>query len=308
MLKKSIRSTSFILLLVLFLQLTNSIPVLASNNMENQEDIYLDKFYNEDIYSFDELENMQNTVIINEYDTLMNAKKEIQKNRNLFNQEEIDEIKDIDPIDHILDLNNLSDKELQLEGYSEENIQNIRGIANNTITPTPEILRSVSAKLAVYLDPSRLTRNNGRTTGYVIANWAWSNKPFYTGATDTIAWGWGKNMTRDSFNTRIFYRNTVNDEREYVIRTITDYSPNSGCATNFPLIKSFGEYYVHFAERGRSYIELTNYDSYVDGLEVNFVYAHPRINISGISVSWTGASINIDGSADEMKKSTTLFH
>lgn len=103
-------------------------------------------------------------------------------------------------------------------------------------------------------------------------------------------------MNRSDINTGTYIRDET-------FNYITDSSANSGCSSTFRLSDN-----GQVALSGRAYLQLKSYDSYGDGVEITFAYAHPTINFGGVSVSWSDASIDISGNADIFRARSAMYH
>lgn len=275
----------------------------------------MDAFLNEPILTFSEMSKNPAAITVNEYDSLPEKIYLDKENENIT----IKSINHNDSISKSLikdytlsrdklaytkvrELNKLDDLKLQNMGYNEDSINLIRKISTNEISPTSTQYMALFASLTIIPRDGTLDANN---SGFVIYDWSWDKAPVLAGLHDTIAFGWGKNMTRTGYNVRL-KRSDMNTRtyiRDETFNYITDSSANPGCSSTFRLTDN-----GQVALSGRAYLQLKSYDSYVDGVEITFAYAHPTINFGGVSVSWSGASIDISSNADIFRSRSAMFH
>lgn len=238
----------------------------------------------------------------------------------LIDKAKSDGIFEINEFDFVITLQEMDDYELEEQGYSESEIQEIRNFdfkeelrkryTENSIEDLKKQGYSINQddiSKALDGDPDAMRRlsstlrynmfrgNAGYSSNFsyldVWVEWEWSTMPLFT-HTDIIAFTWSKDYSSsDASYSKVFYQ-YMGDRKDTKKYGINGKSPGKGCDFQIPLTHPNNSNWV--GKSGEVYLSL--YDrSEIKNAEVAMKYAH-KLFTGQLSVTYPGGlSIRFEG-------------
>lgn len=243
-----------------------------------------------------------------EYDMLLQIKEEkkqlenalpLSVSENVEQQEEyIEELKSFNPEEAILIRASIPEEQLQIMGYTNEQIAILKEYDGSPIEENPQ-LRAVLGKLWATI----LKLDYSKNSAAARFSWKWTNQPIITGVfSDIVSCAWRgvgrdnqeETMTIDLNNSTCNVKYVSEDgslSDKYVTYDINDKDPQRNAEVKFRLTDS-----GRWAESGYFdvYIEEEATVNNMDTSLFIFAYGHTNFTVSpSISVSGSGPSLGL---------------
>ena len=206
-----------------------------------------------------------------------------QSDQELINQgytkNEIEEIRNLDPEKELLKRAQMDSNTLKNMGYSDKQIETFKKYRNKSNCITQEDITILASKMTVNTSHSGFTHSSANgTRAYVHFTWAWSSLPLFR-LNDMVAFRWGKGFSSSTSasSLKVTYRNETTGLTDSKTFYIAGKEPNVGCHFKFPVNKLE---YGGDAISGRATVLLTEPDKNISTFEVVGAYGHTSINIA----------------------------
>lgn len=248
--------------------------------------------------------DLETTVTISEYEMIKQLREEYEKNSKYkeMTEDEIDNLKnyEADYVKHIEEMNKLTDDELKILGYNQEQINAIRNFDG-----TDEYIAKSSARVSLSISKNSSSYSGGKTKLNVKVRFVWSGVPTFL-FKDGFGVTNGEGMYFDNLQTLFTttYISTTNSQRTYKGNLKRTDSGNTGATTTFQVYRSEGplRYYLKSGSANVPLNRAAKLKQCGIGIAYGHSYFYPNISVS---VSGTGNSVGISFSSKVTKYSTS---
>lgn len=242
----------------------------------NTLDEEIDTFMNQPTPGYNEINEMNNGNVINEFDVITKLENESIKNRSFSLDKEEYENGVLKFKEEISLLSKMSKNELSKMNFNERQINAIKSTEGlRAVDIKNDVARAAAANFSFSISKNRFERNN-----YAVFNafWAWQSAPIWNGR-DTLVFAWndGFMVDRNRTTMKVTYRDidgNYKGESRYASTGLIQ-----GCRFDFE--QSFAPGGLRALSSGKAYVVVDN-TSHKNAVEIVGEYFH---NYNGINIS-----------------------